>query len=926
MKKAVLLILGFLACAAAPCQNTVDVTPEYFARQYVKLQKAFVEDPDDVETNLLLARFYSQADNPMRNLPLAMVHVKRADSVFVAVVSDPSRSKEGRKLVKKQLNVSTIRNQKQQIVALARKDADSPMLSETEKEAYINAFATDPVIPKQIKKNRLQEAYATACAANSVEAYDRFIANYPGTTEAEKAEASIAKLAPNLFDGMQSIAEVDSVASHFPSSPAVQRQAEKCKSRIAFAAASEKHTLQGYKEFIAEHPSGDEYPMALEALDNLRAIQFQRLSSAEDYANFIADNGDDPLAEKALEALRQMVAKDHDARAAKIYLKRFPLDPQHSSLFQNYYGWVSSEGNRQPIATFAQEYPEYPFRTQVERDLLQADKIDAYPLLSPFVEADYERYANFVRMNSEKRIAFVALQRTLQRLCAQRNWKSALARMDNLELAFDNDNKSAFKALRNIVATPPDKRTQRQYESSPSDPMIHPVPHPDGQHLYYTLLGVEGQRICVSARSHSKKGARWTLGEPVTFVNVENKGLTLYGFYDHGKRMVLGKDGDIWFAVREGASWRVTEMPSYPLNTDYYEGDATMLPDGSGLLMASDRPTGYNFQPSRSNFHGDTALATDLYYVPLTAQGWGTPINLGHTINTCYAERSPILSRNLKTLYFVSDGHSGLGYGDIFMAQRDDVDNWTSWSQPRNLGREANSGFDEGSVAFSHDEARLFIASNAAGRYGCYSVGTLHDTLLNHRMIALNVASLKGQLTHVDLCDADHLKVRQTINYPSSDTLYIPLAKGRRYVLMAYAHDQFVPAVSLLDDTVAQFSLQGYTIEQLLTLREALPLDLVTFEKQSPQMTSRSTIQLDQLVEFMKEQPRCRVVLRVDVSGRDDARCYALAMECGQTLRRYLLSQGISQERIGVAAYGNTNCRSEKGKKIGVSLTFSEIQ
>ena len=103
----------------------------------------------------------------------------------------------------------------------------------------------------------------------------------------------------------------------------------------------------------------------------------------------------------------------------------------------------------------------------------------------------------------------------------------------------------------------------------------------------------------------------------------------------------------------------------------------------------------------------DHSLGEEDLYVSLREPngGWSKPIHLGGTINTPGFEISPFLSEDESTLFFASDGHSGYGDADIFMATRLD-EGWTNWSAPVNLGREINSpGFDayffeRGGVAF----------------------------------------------------------------------------------------------------------------------------------------------------------------------------------------------------------------------------------
>ncbi len=58
---------------------------------------------------------------------------------------------------------------------------------------------------------------------------------------------------------------------------------------------------------------------------------------------------------------------------------------------------------------------------------------------------------------------------------------------------------------------------------------------------------------------------------------------------------------------------------------------------------------------------------------------WSEPKNLGSQINTRYQEFSPFISTDGKTLYFSSNGHETSGGTDIFKAERLD-DSWQKWS------------------------------------------------------------------------------------------------------------------------------------------------------------------------------------------------------------------------------------------------------
>ncbi|MEJ7645581.1 MAG: OmpA family protein [Chryseolinea sp.] len=81
----------------------------------------------------------------------------------------------------------------------------------------------------------------------------------------------------------------------------------------------------------------------------------------------------------------------------------------------------------------------------------------------------------------------------------------------------------------------------------------------------------------------------------------------------------------------------------------------------------------------------------DIYVSLKGADGkWSEPRNLGNNVNTQFQELSPALSADGKTLYFSSNGRKGSGSFDIYSTVRLN-DSWTNWSTPVNLGAGFNT-------------------------------------------------------------------------------------------------------------------------------------------------------------------------------------------------------------------------------------------
>lgn len=79
-----------------------------------------------------------------------------------------------------------------------------------------------------------------------------------------------------------------------------------------------------------------------------------------------------------------------------------------------------------------------------------------------------------------------------------------------------------------------------------------------------------------------------------------------------------------------------------------------------------------------------------------------------------FSSAQPALSKDGKTLYFVSDKNGGTGGTDLYTATKDANGNW---SDVKNLGAEINSASDE-KFPFMADDGTLYFSSNKAGGLG----------------------------------------------------------------------------------------------------------------------------------------------------------------------------------------------------------------
>ena len=122
------------------------------------------------------------------------------------------------------------------------------------------------------------------------------------------------------------------------------------------------------------------------------------------------------------------------------------------------------------------------------------------------------------------------------------------------------------------------------------------------------------------------------------------------------------------------------------------------------------------FMAPRSSSQAAPASMTDHSDGPRAFSDWSAPVNLGPTVNSPVIDQHPAISRKGLSLYFISNRTPGVGGQDIWVCQRDNVNN--PWGSPQNLGSGVNSTSTENAPTLSSDEHLLFFASNRPGGYG----------------------------------------------------------------------------------------------------------------------------------------------------------------------------------------------------------------
>ncbi|HYG02012.1 MAG TPA: OmpA family protein [Chryseosolibacter sp.] len=353
--------------------------------------------------------------------------------------------------------------------------------------------------------------------------------------------------------------------------------------------------------------------------------------------------------------------------------------------------------------------------------------------------------------------------------------------------------------------------------------------------------------------------------------------------------------------------------------------------------------------------YGTTGVE-DLYVSINDGGKWTEPRNLGTTINTSFQELTPSLSSDGKTLYFSTNGRKGFGSFDVFATTRLD-ESWRSWSPPVNLGAVVNS---EGRELFYRDYAAsgYYILTSTTSSDG-YSDVKMHQYRNDQNIVSIDSVesldsvqytnatvetpdektgvSLKGVIVDAktSVLVKGRIQIMSSIGLPEKNIIESP--DGKYNVTLdrpdSYTIQVDAPGYVSVHQKVDARLREGETLEvnfklQPIAIGTTVNLQNVLFEQGKADLLPESFDELNVVVSFLRENPR----VKIELAGHTDSRGVHqdnvhLSQERVNSVKEYLVSEGIDSKRITGKGYGGTrpiaSNDSEETRKMNRRVEFT---
>lgn len=333
-----------------------------------------------------------------------------------------------------------------------------------------------------------------------------------------------------------------------------------------------------------------------------------------------------------------------------------------------------------------------------------------------------------------------------------------------------------------------------------------------------------------------------------------------------------------------------TNATPLPFNSITYSvRNPSVSEDGKTLYFSSDMPGGLGGE--------------DLWKVSVDSNSYGTPENLGATINTSNNESFPfITSKNI--LYFSSDKENGYGGLDVYK-----LDLNKNASNVINVGAPVNSDKDDFSFTLNEDKKTGFLSSNRGDSDDIYLINSICRLITS---ITVTDKETGAAISNADLSIINNVKILHnftTTLQPIAAKLDCQTAYNLSATKEGYEDGSETIEASTEGGELA-INIELTPIKTPIITETAVLLQPIYFEYDMSNITTQGATELDKLVTVMTDNPSMIILVKSHTDNRGtDEYNKDLSNRRAQATVAYVVSKGISEARIFGKGFGESDLK-----------------
>ena len=428
--------------------------------------------------------------------------------------------------------------------------------------------------------------------------------------------------------------------------------------------------------------------------------------------------------------------------------------------------------------------------------------------------------------------------------------------------------------------------------------------------LYGSVIGDRGT-LSDAQRFGKKLNSKFHESTPV----FTKDGKTVYFTRNNFLNGKKGKDADrvtllkIYKATLDGDQW--TEITELPFNSDQYNvAHPALSSDEKTLYFASNMP--------------GTIGQSDIFKVTINSDGtFGTPVNLGKTINTEGRETFPFVSAD-NELYFASDGHPGLGGLDVFVSEEM---NDGTYKSVQNVGEPLNSSKDDFGYLIDAKSRIGYVTSNRDGGQGSDDIYRFQETkkLECEQLLAGVVTDQETGAVianaKVTLEDQNHKVIKELITDAEGKFDFGMVACGTKFYLITQRPEYTTKETATITAEETGKTFVPIELEKAVKkvtvgddVAKAFGIKIIYFDLDKSFIRPDAAFELSKILDLMNENPTMEIDVRSHTDCRQTAAYNAaLSDRRAKSTIAWLVSKGIAKSRLTGKGYGESQLVNDCG-------------
>lgn len=883
-------------------------------QKFAKVEKNVTEDliknPLGIEVNFITSVLNMSKNYSNFNIQKSYDHLITSKKSFISL----SDSKEIDKLNKIPINDSIYSIN---LDSIGRISLDIYMLKNNipEFEYYLKTYTEIPKTYRdEAEKNIHILAFKNAEITNTEESYDAFIKKYPRSIQYKEAEKKQSKLGFDAACEIGTISAFKKFIEKYPNASEVQ-QAQSRIEELAYTFAKQINKSEVYDQYINDFPKSKWRNEAIIKYNESQYKEIVKSNHWTSYQTLIEDYPKNTFVQAAKDSILQIGIRTNDY---------FPLKYAVESLGQQYYqraivpfyNLYSQVGTLEYLEYFRDNFDETGVEAQLTKDLENIQE----------VEYDDESSAEYIKRLAPNDLAFSGLLKNIESDLISKKWSAALVKVKSFQKVFANSSK--YNELLQLL--------QLSYDETIKVNKFGPTINSKEGDEYVPVMAGDDKSIFFCAKNRSdnlggediyfaeKINGQWTNANVVYELSDYSSNDAPVSISTDGNTLVLFVNGQLYYSDKTYDGWSSTSSYPVSINSSSWQADGIYSSDGQAFFFSSVSSNNYNMKEE------ELSGKMDIFVSVKDSNGeWKNPINIGSSINTPYSDRSPFLHPDMKTLYFSSNGHGGLGGLDVYKSTRLSDSCWTCWSKPINMGKEINTVQNDWGYKISTNGDRAIFAKT----YDDGENGDICWLNLPNHLRPDYVTTVSGVLK-----DSKERPVSATIRWedlstgkivgesktnPKDGSFFIVLPLGKIYGYYV-ENNEYFPLSNNIDlrtqNTAKEVNedIDLVTFKEMIANGTAVPVNNLFFPFAKKDLLPFSIPELKRVATIIKAKG-----LKIEISGHTDsdgeeADNLSLSEKRAQSVKEFLIIEGVSAENITTVGYGESkpllSNDSEEGK------------